>query len=151
MSKFLLNLPVQISKAFVNSKTQFLIQKFFFFSFGPANLTGPLGLWPSQPHWPLSSHGPKPSLPAQLARASVAYLRKYVFPFGSHLLSWPPPSHLSVKWAPAVSFVFSPAPLPQPCRRRFPLHRRSPRRSLRTSDAAEPLPPPSLPPLQIMP
>jgi hypothetical protein len=115
MSKFLLNLLVQISKVLINSKIQFLIQKFFFFAFGPANLTGPLGLWPSRPRWPLSSRGPKPSLPAQLACASVAYLRKYVFPFGSHLPSWPPPSRLSVKWAPVVSFVFSTMPpLPAP-------------------------------------
>jgi hypothetical protein len=38
MSKFLLNLLVQISKALVNSKIQFLIQKFLFFAFGPADL-----------------------------------------------------------------------------------------------------------------
>jgi hypothetical protein len=34
----------------------------------------------------------------------MAYLRKYVFPFGSRLSSWPPPSRLSVKWARAVRF-----------------------------------------------
>jgi hypothetical protein len=38
MSKFLLNLLVQISKALVNSKIQFLIQKFLSFAFGPADL-----------------------------------------------------------------------------------------------------------------
>jgi hypothetical protein len=38
MSKFLLNLLVQISKSLVNSKIQFLIQKFLFFAFGPADL-----------------------------------------------------------------------------------------------------------------
>jgi hypothetical protein len=38
MSKFLLNLLLQISKALVNSKIQFLIQKSFFLAFGPANL-----------------------------------------------------------------------------------------------------------------
>jgi hypothetical protein len=38
----------------------------------------------------------------------MAYLRKYVFPFGSRLPSWPPPSRLSVKWARAISFVFLP-------------------------------------------
>jgi hypothetical protein len=122
MSKFFLNLLVQISKALVNSKIQFLIQKFFFFAFGPANLTGLLGLWPSRP---LSSCGPKPSLPAQLAHASVAYLRKYVFPFGSRLSNWPPPSRLSVKWALAVSFVFSPAP-PDPGRVATDFHRMPP-------------------------
>jgi hypothetical protein len=147
MSKFLLNLLVQISKALVNSKIKFLIQKFFFFAFGPANLTGPLGLWPSRPCWPLSSRRLKPSLPAQLARASVAYLWKYVFPFGSRLPSWLPPSHLSIKWAPAVSFVFSPAP-PDPGRVATYFHR--------AARSAPQMPPshycpPSLPPLQIMP
>jgi hypothetical protein len=48
MSKFLLNL-LQISKALVNSKIQFLIQKFLFPYFWPGRPCGPLGLWPSQP------------------------------------------------------------------------------------------------------
>jgi hypothetical protein len=39
MSKFFLTLLVQISKALVNLKIQFLIQKLFFFAFGPANPT----------------------------------------------------------------------------------------------------------------
>jgi hypothetical protein len=144
MSKFLLNLLVQISKALVNSKIQFLIQKFFFFAFGPANLTGPLSLWPS---WPLSSREPKPSLPAQLARASVAYLWKYVFAFGSRLPSWPPPSRLSVKWAPAVSFVFAPTPLDAE-RVAADFHRAA--RSAPRMPPSHYLPP-SLPPLQIVP
>jgi hypothetical protein len=38
----------------------------------------------------------------------MAYLRKCVFPFDSRLPSWLPPSHLSVKWTRAVSFVFFP-------------------------------------------
>jgi hypothetical protein len=38
MSKFLLNLLVQISKALVNSKIQFLIQNFFFFAFARPTL-----------------------------------------------------------------------------------------------------------------
>jgi hypothetical protein len=38
MSKFLLNLLLLISKALVNSKIQFLIQKFFFLTFGLADL-----------------------------------------------------------------------------------------------------------------
>jgi hypothetical protein len=49
MSKFLLNLLVQISKALVNSKLQFLIQKFFFFVFGPANLTAHSAFGPPAP------------------------------------------------------------------------------------------------------
>jgi hypothetical protein len=46
MSKFLLNLLVQISKALVNSKIQFLIQKFFFL----------------RPTWPLAQPAPLDSL-----------------------------------------------------------------------------------------
>jgi hypothetical protein len=54
MSIFLLNLLVQISKALVNSEIQFLIQKFFFLTFGLADLAthsavgpaGPAGLSP---------------------------------------------------------------------------------------------------------
>jgi hypothetical protein len=68
MSKFLLIFLVQIFKALVNSKTQFLIQKSFFFTFGPTTHTCPLGFRPSRPHWPLFSRRPKPTLPTQAAR-----------------------------------------------------------------------------------
>jgi hypothetical protein len=49
MSKFLLNLLVQISKALVNSKIQFLIQRFFFFAFGPADHAAHSALGPAGP------------------------------------------------------------------------------------------------------
>jgi hypothetical protein len=52
MSKFLLNLLMQISKALVNSKIQFLIQKFFFFVFGLANRTTPSAFSPAGPTGP---------------------------------------------------------------------------------------------------
>jgi hypothetical protein len=70
-------------------------------------------LWPTQPlaqpaRWPRCPRRPKPPRPAHLARASVTSSREYVFPFGSRLLSWPPPSRLSAKWGQAVSFVFLP-------------------------------------------
>jgi hypothetical protein len=52
MSKFLLNLLVQISKALVNSKIQFLIQKFFFFAFGLGNLTAHSTFGPAGPTGP---------------------------------------------------------------------------------------------------
>jgi hypothetical protein len=61
MSKFLLNLLLQISKAFINSKIQFLIQKFFFLILARPTLrpTRPL----AQPaHWPRRPRRPKPSL-----------------------------------------------------------------------------------------
>jgi hypothetical protein len=87
MSKFLLNLLVQISKALVNSKIQFLIQKFFFFVFGPANPTahsafGPAGPTGPSPHtgrshpcrpiWPVRRwhlHGSTSSLLVHVFRA----------------------------------------------------------------------------------
>jgi hypothetical protein len=49
MSKFLLNLLPQFSKALVNSKIQFLIQKFFSFTSGPF---GPAASRPTQPLGP---------------------------------------------------------------------------------------------------
>jgi hypothetical protein len=76
--------------------------------FRPGQPCGPLGRWPSRPRWPLSSRRPNSTLPAQLAHVSMAYLRKYIFPSGSRLPSWPPPSRLSVKWAWAVKFIFLP-------------------------------------------
>jgi hypothetical protein len=85
MSKFLLNLVLQNSKAMVNSKIQFLIRKFFFLVFGPADLAAHPAFGPASSCWPLSSRGPNPTLLAQLARVLMARLRKYVFPFGSHL------------------------------------------------------------------
>jgi hypothetical protein len=85
MSKFLLNLLLQISKALVNSKIQFLIQKFFFLTFGPADLAAHPAFGPAGSRWPLSTRGSNPTLPAQLARKLMARLRKYFFPFGSCL------------------------------------------------------------------
>jgi hypothetical protein len=115
MSKSLLNFLVQISKALVNSKIQFLIQKSFLFTFGPATLTGTLSLRPSRPRWPLSSRRTKPTLPAQAARPTGAvgvFAKKYIFfcdsrlPFSAPSL-YPPAD----TWAPLVGFVFSTAPL----------------------------------------
>jgi hypothetical protein len=40
---------VQISKALVNSKIQFLIQKFFFLTFGPADLAAHSAFGPASP------------------------------------------------------------------------------------------------------
>jgi hypothetical protein len=49
MSKFLLNLLLQISEALVNSKIQFLIQKFFFLTFGSADLAAHSAFGPPSP------------------------------------------------------------------------------------------------------
>jgi hypothetical protein len=59
MSKFLLNL-LQISKAVVNSKIQFLIEKFFFLTFGPGD------------HVAHSTFGPASSLASLLPQAKTA-------------------------------------------------------------------------------
>jgi hypothetical protein len=85
MSKFILNLLLQNSKALVNSKIQFLIWKFFFLIFGTADLAAHPAFGPPSSHWPLSSRGPNPTLPAKLARVLMARLWKYAFPFGSRL------------------------------------------------------------------
>jgi hypothetical protein len=85
MSKFLLNLLLQISKALVNSKIQFLIQKFIFPDFQPGRLRGPLGLWPSQPTGRTAPRRPKaPSRPVQPACRSRLH-GKYDFLFRSRL------------------------------------------------------------------
>jgi hypothetical protein len=61
MSKFLLNLLLQISKALVNSKIQFLILKFFFLAFGPADLAAHSAFSPAGSRWPLLSRRSKPT------------------------------------------------------------------------------------------
>jgi hypothetical protein len=84
MSKFLLNLLLQISKALVNSKIQFLIRKFFFL------LSARPTPWPAWPlawpaHRPRRPHRPK-SLGRPIQPARRSRLRgKYVFIFGSRL------------------------------------------------------------------
>jgi hypothetical protein len=85
MSKFLLNLVLQISKALVNSKIQFLIRKFIFPDFRPGRPRGPLGLWPSPPTSRIAPRMPKaPGRPVQPARRSRLH-GKYVFLFRSRL------------------------------------------------------------------
>jgi hypothetical protein len=145
MSKFLLNLLVQISKALVNSKIQFLIRKFFFLAFGPADLAVPSAFGLANPLVSLPPQADPPS-PAHPARASVASLREYVFPFGSRLLSLLPPPRLSVKRALAVSSVPHLRPPELAC---TATAFRPPRTAqLRASGAAKPLPPRLHPPLK---
>jgi hypothetical protein len=104
MSKFLLNLLLQISKALVNSKIQFLIQKFFFLISARPTLrpTRPLA---QLAYWPRRPRRPKPSRSAHLAARRSRLHGKYVFPFGSRLLSRPPLPLLSVNRAPDVSSI----------------------------------------------
>jgi hypothetical protein len=58
VSKFLLTLLVQIYKALLNSKIQFLFRKDFFSTFGP---TGQAASRPIQPFWPTRPHRPPSS------------------------------------------------------------------------------------------
>jgi hypothetical protein len=82
MSKFLLNLLLKISKALLNSKIQFLIQKFLFSLFWPGRPCDPLGPWPSQPTGCAAPAGQnRPGQPIQPARLSRLH-GKYVFLFG---------------------------------------------------------------------
>jgi hypothetical protein len=60
MSKFLLNLLLQISKALLNSKIQFLIRRFFFLAFGPADLAAHSAFGPAFSHW---ASAPQPARP----------------------------------------------------------------------------------------
>jgi hypothetical protein len=82
MPKFLLNLFLQISKALVNSKIQFLFRKEFFPRFRPNRPSGQparLASPPSQPPThPLFSRRPCTHARPIPACAAVAYWPKYV-------------------------------------------------------------------------
>jgi hypothetical protein len=126
MSKFLLNLLLQISKALVNLKIQFLIQKSFF-------------LVSAQPTGRVVFRRPKaPGRPIQPACRSR--LRgKYVFLFGSRLPSRSPLPRLSVNQAPDVSFIPHLQPPELAC---AATDSQPPSAAqLRASGAIEPLPP----------
>jgi hypothetical protein len=120
MSKFLLNLLLQISKALVNSKIQFLIQKFYFLISARPTLqpTRPL----AQPaHWPRRPRRPKLSRPVHPARALVASSQKIRLPF------WFTPSEPAASptslCQPGPSCQFHPPP---PAARARPRRHRSP-------------------------
>jgi hypothetical protein len=66
ISKFHLNLLLQISKALVYSKIQFLFRKEFSFNFRPKR---PNTIWPFCPEWPTKPR-PLPFLPSSLEPAA---------------------------------------------------------------------------------
>jgi hypothetical protein len=112
MPKFLLNLFLQISKALVNSKIQFLFEKEFSFSFGPI---GPAASRPARP-LRLASHRPflpqaarvlRPSQPARQWR-----IGQNMSPFSRwrNPATTPSPS-VTAKLAPPVSSIFHLAPV----------------------------------------
>jgi hypothetical protein len=85
MSKFLLNLLVQIFKALINLKVQFLIQKFFFFAFGPANLTAHSAFGAARPAGPSplagQSHPCRPIYPVHRWRLHGSMFSLFVCVF----------------------------------------------------------------------
>jgi hypothetical protein len=144
MTKFLLNL-LQISKALMNSKIQFLIQKFLFPDFGPADPAARLASGPARPP---TAPFPQAEIawPAHPARASVASSWEIRFPL------WFTPSRVGRR--PLVSLTTVPrlsAPSFPPCQLTPAVNsprRHSSRRPLHASDVVKPLPPPSsFPPL----
>jgi hypothetical protein len=115
MSKFLLNLLLQISKALVNSKSNFYFENHFFPCFRPGQPCGPLGLWPRQPTGRATPAGRNlPGWPIQPACRSCLH-GKYVFPFGSRLPE-PTASPSSLcQLGPLVRCVFPTAPVDPGC------------------------------------
>jgi hypothetical protein len=141
MSRFLLNLLLQISKALVNSKIQFLIQKSFFLAFGSANLAARSASGPASPPAAPSPQakivpaGPSSPRVGRVFAENTFSLSDHAFP------SRPPLPRLLVNRAPPVRFIPFPAPADH--------GQKSPAPLPRASDAPELLQPSliTLPPL----
>jgi hypothetical protein len=109
MSKFLLNLLLHISKALVNSKIQFLIQKSFFLAFGPANLVARsasgLASPPAAPSPQAETVPASPSCPrvGHVFAGNTFSLSDHAFP------NRPPLPRLFVNRAPPIKFTPFPA------------------------------------------
>jgi hypothetical protein len=124
MSKFLLNLLLQISKALVNSEIQFLIRKFFFLAFGPADLAAtrpsaqpaPAGLSSLAGQRPQA--GPSRSARAHRWRNCRSALSPLIHAFRLAPSLYPPLTQGSHVSAPS-------SPPRRPTAVRNPLHRRS--------------------------
>jgi hypothetical protein len=110
MPKFLLNLFLQIFKALLNSKIQFLFGKEFSFAFGP------IGPAASRPARPLSPASHRPFFPFLLLAAHVLgisrparqwHIGQNTSPFSRlrNPATTPSPS-VPAKWAPPISSIF---------------------------------------------
>jgi hypothetical protein len=107
MPKFLLNLFLQISKALLNSKIQFLFTKEFSFAFGP------IGPAASRPAWPLCPASHRLFLlqvarllgPSRLARQWLIGQNTSPFSRWRNPATTPFPS-VTAKWVPPVSSIF---------------------------------------------
>jgi hypothetical protein len=107
MPKFLRNLFLQISKALVNSKIQFLFRKEFFLRFRPNRPSGPPARPASQPSQPpvVSPTGRARARPIP-AYAAVAYWPEYVSFFTLRNRATTPSPSVTAKWGPPVSSIF---------------------------------------------
>jgi hypothetical protein len=117
---------VQISKALVNSKIQFLIQKFFFLTFGPADLAAHSAFGPASP---LASLPPQ----AETAPAGQPSLRVGRVFTGIRLSFWFVPSELAASpsslYQAGLGCQLHPPPLAaraHPRRHRFSAAKRRP-------------------------
>jgi hypothetical protein len=103
MSKFLLNLLVQIYKALVYSKINFFLKKS-----SPQILAHPAQ---PRPRWPALPRRPPDPCSAHSAQAALPYLLKGVFPSTLRIPAKTPSlSHVTAMWAPPVSFIPFPTP-----------------------------------------
>ena len=161
MSKFLLNLLLQIFQALENSKFNFYSKRFISSDFSPLGSAGlptppALAYRLAQAVQPL----PGPNRPAHLAsqplgpRVPLAYFAEDIFFFDSCLpFSVPSLSPLTDTWAPLVSSFVHPAPADPDCAATescciWPLRAAAPHLEM----PPEPLlAPQSLPPLQVAP
>jgi hypothetical protein len=119
MSKFLLNLFLQIFQALVNSKSNF-IRKELFLRIPPTRPSRPahfpgFGL-PAGPTLPGPNRQPTRPLQPASPRMPLAYFAEDVFFFDSRLPSSAPSlSPLADAWAPLVSSFVHPAPADPDC------------------------------------
>jgi hypothetical protein len=110
MSKFLLNLLLQIFKALVNSKIQFLIQKFFLLISARPTLRPTRPLNPASPLAAPSPAGRKRPAGPSSPRVGRVFVRN-TFSFSDHAFpSQPPSPSITATRAPPVGFIVSPAP-----------------------------------------
>jgi hypothetical protein len=133
MSKFLLNLLLQISKALVNSKIQFLIQKFFFLISARRPLSPASQLAAAPPQAKTVPAGPSSPRISRIFVGNTSSLLVHAFRAGRL-------SHVSLSTGPQMS-VRSPTSSRSELAHAATDSRPLSAAQLRASGAIEPLPP----------